>query len=192
MATVLALVVTGCLLRMAGVSAATKAKCGAGLHYCKGINQCYSADAYKCLKGFLCPSNTCLCGANICYTSQYGCKDGGLFLLDKDNEKDNKNGICGGSSAGDPLVRGFDGCRWYLKGIAGQVYNLLAGVEDTVNTLLVPANLTDADHDGNGTFHGTLSFRHLDHIVGAEVSAEGNLTGAASFHHCPTLPSHGS
>lgn len=81
---------------------------------------------------------------------------------------------------GDPMVQNFDGCKWYLKGLPGKVYNLLAGPDDTLNTLLVPANLTDVDHAGNGTYHGTISFRHRNTVVEASVDPEGQLTGGSS------------
>ncbi|KAK9844636.1 hypothetical protein WJX74_005062 [Apatococcus lobatus] len=122
----------------------------------------------------LCPAVpvvTCACGL-ACYDPKvYGCKSGGLTQNPKDQE-----GTCAGGSGGDPLVRTPSGCQWYLKGLAGQVYNLISGADDTLNTLLVPANLTDADHKENGTFHGTLSFRHKDNVVEASVDPEGNLT----------------
>lgn len=78
---------------------------------------------------------------------------------------------------GDPLVSGFEGCRWYLQGKPGQVYNLISGPEDSLNTLLVPANLTDDSHDNDGTFHGGLLIRHLDHYVTVFVDNAGNLEG---------------
>ncbi len=79
--------------------------------------------------------------------------------------------------AGDPLVSGFEGCRWYLQGKPGQVYNLISGPEDSLNTLLVPANLTDDSHDNDGTFHGGLFIRHVDHYVTAFVDNVGCLEG---------------
>ncbi|KAK9833911.1 hypothetical protein WJX74_009703 [Apatococcus lobatus] len=49
---------------------------------------------------FLCPVNTCLCGANTCYTSQYGCKNGTLTQNPTDN-----GGFCPTSSSVASIVR---------------------------------------------------------------------------------------
>lgn len=91
---------------------------------------------------------------------------------------------------GDPLVRLPSGCQWYLQGVAGKVYNLINGPDDTLNTLLVPANLTDASHSANGTYHGTLSIRHKDNLVETTVDPEGNLTGTPSDVSGVTLLCH--
>lgn len=72
-------------------------------------------------------------------------------------------------------MTGFGGCRWYMKGEAGLVYNLISGPEDTMNTLLVPANLTDEHHSNDGTFHGVIHIRHGDHNVTASVDPAGRL-----------------
>lgn len=81
-------------------------------------------------------------------------------------------------------MRPPSGCPWYLQGLAGKVYNLINGPDDTLNTLLVPANLTDASHTGNGTYHGTLAIRHKEHLVETTVDAEGNLTGTSFNGSC--------
>ena len=57
------------------------------------------------------------------------------------------------------------------------MYNLISGPEDSLNTLLVHANLTDDSHDNDGTFHGGLLIRHVDHYVTAFVDNAGNLEG---------------
>lgn len=80
-------------------------------------------------------------------------------------------------SAADPLVQGFDGCSWYMKGIPGTVVNLITEANHVVNTQLVPANLTDDHHDNDGTFHGAVSMRYNNVVVIATVNPEGNLTG---------------
>ncbi len=52
-----------------------------------------------------------------------------------------------------------------------------SGPEDSLNTLLVPANLTDDSHDNDGTFHGGVFIRHVDHYVTAFVDNAGALEG---------------
>ena len=83
--------------------------------------------------------------------------------------------------SGDPLMTGFGGCRWYMKGQAGLVYNLISGPEDSLNTLLVPANLTDEHHNNDGTVHGAILVRHGDHNVTASVDDTGRLEGEIKF-----------
>ncbi len=41
--------------------------------------------------------------------------------------------------------------------------------------MLVPANLTDDSHDNDGTFHGGLLIRHVDHYVTAFVDNAGKV-----------------
>ncbi len=52
-----------------------------------------------CDAGFLCPKGTCLCGANTCYTSQYGCKNGGLTQNPTDN-----GGFCPSTNSTNSIV----------------------------------------------------------------------------------------
>lgn len=85
-------------------------------------------------------------------------------------------------------MTGFGGCSWYLKGQAGLVYNLISGPEDSLNTLLVPANLTDKHHKNDGTFHGGVFIWHGDHNVTATVDEAGRLKG--TFHVCLPLWFH--
>ena len=49
---------------------------------------------------FLCPKGTCLCGANTCYTSQYGCKNGGLTQNPADN-----GGFCPATNSTASVVK---------------------------------------------------------------------------------------
>ena len=79
--------------------------------------------------------------------------------------------------AGDPIVKGFDGCSWYMKGQPGSVVNLVTEANHVVNSQLIPANLTDDHHKNDGTFHGAISMRFRKVVVVATVDPEGNLTG---------------
>lgn len=83
--------------------------------------------------------------------------------------------------SGDPLVSDLGGCQWYLQGQPGQVYNLISSKEDSLNTLLVPANLTDESHNNDGTFHGSLYIRHVDHFVIASVDDAGSMEGKMQY-----------
>ena len=85
--------------------------------------------------------------------------------------------VLGLGSAADPVVQGFDGCSWYMKGVPGAVVNLITEKNHVVNTQLVPANLTDDHHSNDGTFHGAISIRYNSVVVTAVVNPEGNLTG---------------
>lgn len=151
---------------------------------CSG--QAYDPSGYVCPNGKLCPkSNPCECpnkGGYDCYHTTGDeartCSSSGGLSPSGQPTNDNGGGVCAVGSSGDPVVQGFDGCSWYMRGQAGTVVNLITEASHVVNSQLVSANLTDDSHKNDGTFHGAISMRYKNVVVTAAADPEGNLTVA--------------